>query len=293
MNTWTKRIMGQSYPASIHYPTNSRSTPDYPSKKPTTDPQNHYQNLTWEDFNHNETLVLGYTSSTFIAYPKTTGKSPYSEYVLKSCATKEYTPERLRLVDISREIKGRELFLATLCDFRFEERMYIGSELSDISLEDIIYCTIQLNENHLSAILKQVVLALCYLHERTRGSGVRLNYGNLKASNVFLKRNGKVQLASFGSIVCPKISTPANHNKDLREVGDLMIHMMTQSSDQLDSHILRQRMLSGKATGKGLDASFEPSPEFLDYYEMCFSHEGNIRSLLKVIFFFSVTCKVS
>ncbi|TGO90369.1 hypothetical protein BPOR_0067g00110 [Botrytis porri] len=289
MNTWTKRLVGQTHPTVKAHSTTldqNKITNDYDHvqtqtlvKNSTT--ESNYQNMKWEDFNHQQTLMLGYTNSTFIAYPKEAKRGPHSEYVLKSCTIRNYTPERLRLVDLAREAKG-EFFLKTLCVFRYEERMYVGSELSDMSLEDIIHCTIHLNEHHLSAVLIQVVSALCYFHKRTRESGIELIYDNLDASTVFLKRNGKVQLANFGSRVIPKMNTPNNYRTDLHALGNLATHIITQSSDQPDAHTLRQKMLSGNATGKGLDASFEPSPEFLDFYEMCFSYEGDIHNLLKV-----------
>ncbi|KAF7880472.1 uncharacterized protein EAF02_007318 [Botrytis sinoallii] len=289
MNTWTKRLVGQTHPIVKAHSTTldqNKITNGYDHvqsqtlvEKSTT--ESNYQNMKWEDFNHQQTLVLGYTNSTFIAYPKETKRSPRSEYVLKSCTIRNYTPERLRLVDLAREPSGSEFFLTTLCVFRFEERMYVGSELSDVSLEDIIHCTIHLSEDHLSAVLIQVVSALSYLHKRTRESGIELIYDTLDASTVFLKRNGKVQLANFGSRIIPKMNTPDNCRTDLHTLGNLAIHIITQSSDQPDTHTLRQKMLSGNATGKGLDASFEPSPEFLDFYEMCFSYKGDIHNLLK------------
>ncbi|KAJ8062047.1 hypothetical protein OCU04_009827 [Sclerotinia nivalis] len=290
INTWTRRLVGQNHPTTQAYSTLDQNKVihdhDHPVKKTqirakNSSIENHHEKMKWEDFNHAQTLVLGYTNSTFIAYPNNTKKTPHSEYVLKSCAIRDYTPERLRLVDLAHDTIGSGFFLTTLCVFRSKERMYVGSELSDISLEDIIHCTILLNEDHLSAILNQMISALCYLYERTRESGVGLIYNNIDASNVFLKRNGTVKLANFGSKVNPRISTPENCGTDLHGLGDLAIHIITQSSDRPMTHTLRQKMLSGNATGKGLDASFEPSPEFLDFYEMCFSYEGDIRNLLK------------
>ena len=48
------------------------------------------------------------------------------------------------------------LFLIVYCILDKNQKVYISTELSDISLIDIIYCMIPIDEIHLSAILRQV-----------------------------------------------------------------------------------------------------------------------------------------
>jgi hypothetical protein len=298
MTSWARKLTGQSDPAPSSSPNMATSRRDKAVQETDTVPgnnqplvqksletkRNHNGSISWGGFNHQQGLILGYSNSTFIAYPKNLQDGNPSEYVLKSCALQTYSPEKLRLVDLARAPSGSNFFLGTLCVFEFGTNLYVGSELSDISLEDIIHSTVDLAEHHLAAILGQVISAMSYFHERTREAGVELVYNSLQASNVFLKRNGKVQLASFGSRINPQRRSHTNGNRDVQCLGDLAIHMITRSSEQPENRVLRQKMLSGNASGRGLDASFEPSPEFLDFYEMCFANKGDMRKLLKVYF---------
>lgn len=110
--------------------------------------------LQWEDFDHTQTLVLG--DSTSIFYPK---KNLQQRTVVSFCDKIFYTEEMSRLVEIAHAPENNS-FLSTSCVFEHEDRMYVGSELSDIALADIINCNIPVREQHLSAILNQVRIPL-------------------------------------------------------------------------------------------------------------------------------------
>lgn len=107
----------------------------------------------WEDFDHSQTLHLGYSTTTRIVFKFTT----LDPVLLKSCKSFSYTDLRGKLVEIAKTSQDA-LFLETKCVFSYRQDVYVGSELSDMSLEDIIDCTIPLQEVHLSSILYQVYL---------------------------------------------------------------------------------------------------------------------------------------
>ena len=118
----------------------------------------------WDDFDHSQTLSIGYSASTCIAYQKIS----FTCVVLKSCPESSYTPIRRWLAEIalaqskdaSEKISKNSLFLPTICCFKYQNRRYVGSMLSDISLADIISCTILLQESHLASVLEQVTYSI-------------------------------------------------------------------------------------------------------------------------------------
>lgn len=107
--------------------------------------------LEWDDFDHSQTLCLGFSGSTSIVYQKHT----FNSFLLRFSKIDTYTSHRSQLVEIARTDKTNS-FLNTKSVFEHKQRIYVASELSDISLEDIIDCTIPLNKIHLSSVLSQV-----------------------------------------------------------------------------------------------------------------------------------------
>ncbi len=106
----------------------------------------------WDDIDHVQTLHLGDSGGTSIVFHSIT-----CDYVvLRSCPETRYTSEKKALVELSRTQSNKHLLL-TACVFSHKRRLYVGNELSDISLEDLIDCTIPFEEKHVKTILGQVV----------------------------------------------------------------------------------------------------------------------------------------
>lgn len=80
-------------------------------------------------------------------------RKDYKPHVLQSCNRGDWTVPRCRLVDIARE---SELFVSTHFVFPHEEDVYIGSQVADMCLADVIDGSISMTEDHASAILTQV-----------------------------------------------------------------------------------------------------------------------------------------
>jgi hypothetical protein len=117
----------------------------------TAPPQQLSRKLEWEDFDHTKTLKLGLSGSTSIVFPR----QPLSNSdcaVLRFCDEVAFTAEKRGLV----ETAINEHFLSVRCLFSYDRKFFVGSELSDMSLADIIDCTIALREIHLATILAQV-----------------------------------------------------------------------------------------------------------------------------------------
>jgi hypothetical protein len=112
------------------------------------------KSLQWEDFDHSQTLSLGSTESTSIVFEKI---NP-GHVALRFCQLSGFSAEKKRLVHIAQKAEQTG-FLTTRCIFNYEQKVYVGSELLDMSLADIIDCTIPLQEVHLSTILSQVISA--------------------------------------------------------------------------------------------------------------------------------------
>jgi len=110
--------------------------------------------LQWEDFEHTATLSLGDSGATSIIFPiRSFG---FDCLVLKRYPLDHYTEERRILVEMTLTNPAIDSFLATKCVFSRDETICVGSEMSDMSLADIIDCNIPLKETHVSMILSQV-----------------------------------------------------------------------------------------------------------------------------------------
>lgn len=77
----------------------------------------------------------------------------YTPHVLQSCNRRDWTVPRCQLVEIARDSK---FFVSTHFVFSHEDDVYIGSQVADMCLADIIGGSISMTEDHASAILTQV-----------------------------------------------------------------------------------------------------------------------------------------
>ena len=98
-------------------------------------------------FEHSQSLALG--EATFIVFEKTTGLP----HILQSCKKENWTAGRSILADIART---SNFLVCTENYFESAGRVYMVSQIADMSLADIIPCSISLSDAHISAILKQV-----------------------------------------------------------------------------------------------------------------------------------------
>ncbi|CZR55717.1 uncharacterized protein PAC_05605 [Phialocephala subalpina] len=247
---------------------------------PASSPSSSKSSLTWDDFDHSQTLNLGYSNSTSIVFQR----KSFAPYILRFCDNSNLTEERKLLTDIA---QPNTPLLATRFVFKYGKQHFVGSSLSDMSLADIIDSTIALEEMHVSAILKQVctsrdrrlilllimdliAYALQHIHTKSAKSGARINYASLLACNVFVRRDGVVELAAFGNKVLPKSITEKNFHQDRHDLGKLAKHMMSLSEAEPKSEVARQRMISISNLAYGVEFNnFEPSPELMDFLELC------------------------
>ena len=109
----------------------------------------------WEEFDHSQTLVLGDMNTTSIVFQKYPENKAFGLAVLRFCERKHFTDEKRKLLEAAGQ--KSQLFLSTLCVFEHNRKIFVGSELSDMSLADIIDCTIPLQEIHVATVTKQVI----------------------------------------------------------------------------------------------------------------------------------------
>lgn len=111
--------------------------------------------LGWEDIDHSQTLDLGCQGSTSLVFRKDfdSKRDTLNYMVLRFCDRCDFTPEKSQLVEMAYDNAS---FLSTGCLFDYNQKVFVGSELADMSLADIIDCTIPMDEVHLSTILDQV-----------------------------------------------------------------------------------------------------------------------------------------
>ena len=118
--------------------------------------------LRWDDIDDSQTLDLGGSGSTSLVFTKNSdpGSPGPNYFTLRSYSQVKFTPERRRLIELASAEEN--LFLSVRCVFNQNQRLYVGTELSDMSLADIVDCSIPVNEIHLSAILGQVSSRINY-----------------------------------------------------------------------------------------------------------------------------------
>jgi hypothetical protein len=108
--------------------------------------------LQWDDFDYSQTLHLGFSESTSVVYRKNT----FEPTVIRSTSKVSYNKVKRGLVEMTRAHLNLKSFMLTVCVIKYSSKIFVGSELSDISLAEMIDYTISFLECHLSAILSQV-----------------------------------------------------------------------------------------------------------------------------------------
>lgn len=113
--------------------------------------------LAWEDIDHTQTLELGDSGSTSLVFRKDfdTESAMPNYFTLRACHPSDFTAEKKQLVEMA-VFHNNALFLHVRCAYSYGQQLFVGSELADMSLADIIDCTIPIDEVHLSAVLHQV-----------------------------------------------------------------------------------------------------------------------------------------
>ncbi|KAG9240687.1 hypothetical protein BJ878DRAFT_524820 [Calycina marina] len=159
-------------------------------------------------------------NSTWIVYTNQSNVQDFEYIVLRCGEKRHFTTEKLALLKCARE--RTNTFLSTLCTFEHNRRIFVGSELLDMSLADIIDCTIPLQEVHIATVIKQVVEGLHYLSISSTALGTPVVYNSLRASNLFEGRNGLVKLATFGRKVFPMSLKNGNHDQDRQDIGAII-----------------------------------------------------------------------
>lgn len=153
----------------------------------------------WEDFDHSQTLSLGEWRSTWIVHERRT----LNPYILQSCPEDDWTISREKLLALAMQ---DSLFITPRYQFCRPKRIFVCSDIADtgICLADLISCTIPMTESHASSVMKQESPSTlgsentsnCYqvLNALKAVAAKNLVYTSLRASNVFVSREGKVRL---------------------------------------------------------------------------------------------------
>lgn len=105
----------------------------------------------WDGLDHSQTLNLGFSGTTSIVFERKT----FQPFIMRACDDNKLTTERKQLAEMAQDNKNSFL-IRTCFMFKHGKRHVVGSALSDMSLSDIIDSTIQLEEVHLSSVLRQV-----------------------------------------------------------------------------------------------------------------------------------------
>ena len=102
-----------------------------------------------ERFDNSKTLVLGFGEFTCIVQDRTT----LSTHILQYCDSKDWSEGCSRVVELG---KTNSCLVSTHFTFRNEGRVYVGSQIADMCLADIIFCTLPINEEEASVVIRQV-----------------------------------------------------------------------------------------------------------------------------------------
>jgi hypothetical protein len=82
--------------------------------------------------------------------------------------------------------------------------------------------------------------------------------------------------------VLPQQLTELNRHDDQWHLWALASHIISGSPDEPSNGVLQQKMISLSSIGKSVDAKFKPSPELVDFFELCFLSQGGLDRILKV-----------
>jgi hypothetical protein len=93
--------------------------------------------------------MLGFGESTTIVQDRKT----LSTHILQYCDSKDWSEGCERVVELG---KANNYLVSTHFTFRTQGRIYVGSQIADMCLADIIFCTLPINEEEVSAVIKQV-----------------------------------------------------------------------------------------------------------------------------------------
>ena len=158
----------------------------------------------WDDFDHSQTLHFP-GSTTDIVYERN-----HDDHILQRCKKQEWSSCRAKLIEITHAEKKNELFIATRFMFSYRDYVYVGSDIADICLADIIYCTIPMIDHHVSAISKQasfeshslrLILIIQVVQGLLQIELEGMEYRGLKASNVFISPDGTVKLGKYYAMI--------------------------------------------------------------------------------------------
>ncbi|KAH8595148.1 hypothetical protein B0O99DRAFT_594739 [Bisporella sp. PMI_857] len=161
--------------------------------------------------------------------------------------------------------------------FYLENYVYVGSNPVDsgISLADIIDGTVPMRVEHASAILKQIIIALQMVHEKS------VSYNSLKASRIFVARDGTVKLSCFGPHLQP---TDLNtESTDCQSVGHLARHILTGILKVYgEAESLEQKMVVQTQAGQfAFDIDHNLDSSFFDFFQMCMDSGATLARLLR------------
>lgn len=80
----------------------------------------------------------------------------------------------------------------------------------------------------------------------------------------------------------PEKLVDSNKRKDTKGLGDLICRIIRESPDQPNNRVLQQKTIFISAIGKRIEVKFEPSPELMDFLELCYLVDGGMERVLKV-----------
>ncbi|KAL3421821.1 hypothetical protein PVAG01_05977 [Phlyctema vagabunda] len=226
----------------------------------------------WDDFDHTKTLYLGVQRSTFLVHQA----DDYAPFILQTCGQYDWTEWRGKMIQLARH---NAAFTTPRFMFQHENSIYVGSDVEEfgITLADLIACTIPMLEIHASAVLKQVVQALCKVES------LGLVYHDLTASKIFISRAGMVRLAGFGPRLRPQALDAARPNPDNQDVGYLANYILTGLPRILGySQTLDQKMVvQMKYTKLEVDIDRQFDTAFFDFVDSCMDPICELQRLLR------------
>lgn len=111
----------------------------------------------WDYFDQTVTRSLSSsTKNSIITTQILYETSSFTPHVVRSCKNKYVSHNQRRIVEFAETSK---LFIRTHFSFSLGDTFYVGSQVADMCLADIIPCTLKIAEVHAASIIKQV----CFL----------------------------------------------------------------------------------------------------------------------------------